>query len=112
MKFRQKIIYALAGVFLITGIFCRGEGADDPREEITPEHVNALLTRIVNVEKQMQENVALYPRVTRVITLGNTGSGKSTLVHALGERQMIVGEDADGELFIDVNKKHMIENSS
>ena len=107
MKTKQRVISVLRVIFLTTAIFCKGEGADLIQNEITPERVNALLTRIVNVEKQMQDNVRSHPNVSRVIILGNTGSGKSTLVHALGRRPLKVEEEGS-DLFIQVEERHRI----
>ena len=110
MKIKHGVVFSLKLLSMLS-FFCKVEGSD-LTEEIRPEIFNALLTRMVDREKLVQEDIKSHPDVSRVIILGNTGSGKSTLVHALAGRLMIVREDADGELFIDVNKKHMIENSS
>ena len=74
------------------------------------ERVSQFLTNIVEIETQMQENVLRYSSdITRVIVLGNTGIGKSTLVHALAKRLMIVQETEEGPC-IDVNEENRIPN--
>ena len=109
MKVKPRAISFLKMTLLGISFFCKVEGADFI-QEMTHERVEALLTRIVNVETQMQENVLRYSSdITRVIVLGNTGSGKSTLVHALARKPMIVQETGSGP-FIDVNEEHRIPN--
>lgn len=56
--------------------------------------------RIVSVEKYLQGNLAIEPRdATRVIVLGTTGSGKSTLVHALAGKTLVANYTQAGDGF-------------
>jgi len=105
MKKRYKISNVCKCLLLVLGLHYKGEGAS---EDITVGEVQSLLGKITTAQNQIQqENLRYSPDVTKVIVLGEIGSGKSSLVHALAGKTM-QGRKKNGKYIVEVNLDNQI----
>jgi len=99
MKRRYKISNVCKCLLLVLGLHYKGEGAG---EDITVGEVQDLLRRISTIENRITNTLSNNPNITRVIVLGNTGSGKSSLVHALAGKTM-QAKKKNGKYIVEVD---------